>query len=122
MKTPRETAIRLLTALEDFVAREGVLLRSGDYAQAVAIQQRVNPLVAKLCLLGKEPGVAGLGPRVMAVVARRREFLSGLAMRRESLGAERRRLTSMRQRLQRLRPYVRTAPAARQMGRLNAAV
>lgn len=105
MKTPLQTAARLVGALEDFVEREGALLRAGNYGAAAAMQERVNPLVAELCALGSRGGTAGLAPRVRALIARRREFLSGLAERREALGRERARLAGLRERLRGARPY-----------------
>ncbi len=105
MKAPLQTASRLLGAVEHLVEQEGFLLRARAYAQAAAVRERINPLVAELCALGAGGALAQLQRRFQLLVARRREHLSALAERREALVRERSRLTEMRGRLGRLRAY-----------------
>jgi hypothetical protein len=120
MKNPADTARRLLGTLERFVVQESILLHAGHYSQMAAIQRRAAPVIASLCQLGSEPGVlAGVGDRVAALLARRRENLSGIAARCAFLRAERDRITASRQRLRRVVSY-RGAPTSR--SRLTATV
>jgi hypothetical protein len=121
MKSPVDTARRLLDALETFFMQERVLLRAGHYAQMAAVQRRAAPVIARLCELAAEPGVASLRARVAELVARRRENLSGLAERHSAARSARERLCSRRQRLQCLTPYRRPEGSFR-LKRLNAAV
>jgi hypothetical protein len=119
MKNAADTARRLLATLEQFVVQESILLHAGHYSQMAAIQRRAAPVIASLCQLGADPAVGLLGDRVAALLARRRENLSGIAARCAFLRAERERIIAGRQRLRRLVSY-RGAPAAR--SRLTATV
>jgi len=121
MKSAAATARRLLDALETFVMQERILLRAGHYAQMAAVQRRASPVIARLCQLGAEPGVAALAGRVSELLARRRENLSGLEERHTFLSAARERAAARRQRLQYLARYRRPEGASR-VNRLNAAV
>jgi hypothetical protein len=121
VNTALKTALRLLRALEDLVAQEGVLLRSRDYAQAAATRERINPLVVELCAIGNRGHLSSLAARINDLLERRREHLSGLAVRREALGRERLRLAAARERLRQMRLY-RPSLAPRRTNRLNAAV
>ncbi|HVW19628.1 MAG TPA: hypothetical protein VHC86_00290 [Opitutaceae bacterium] len=112
MKTAADTARRLLDTLERFVVQESILLHAGHYSQMAALQRRAAPVIASLCQLGTEPGLSSLGDRVSALLARRRENLSGIAARCAFLRAERDRVSGARQQLRRLVSY-RRAPAAR---------
>jgi hypothetical protein len=121
MKSAVQTAGRLLDALENFVQQESILLRAGHFAQMALVQRRAAPVISRLSQLGREPGVAVLGGRVSALLARRRENLSHLMERRAFLGAARERVSAARQRLQILAPY-RSAGGSGRIKRLNAAV
>jgi flagellar biosynthesis/type III secretory pathway chaperone len=121
MKSAVDTARRLLVSLENFVEQECILLRSGHYTQMALVQRRAAPVIARLSQLGREPGVAILTARVSALLARRRENLSGLMARRSFLVLARERVAARRQRLQVLAPY-RSAEASGRTKRLNAAV
>ena len=112
MKTAAETARRLLVTLERFVVRESILLHAGHYSQLAELQRRAAPVIASLCQLGAEPGVAALGDRVSALLARRRENLSRIAARCAFLRAERDRVSVARQGLRRLVSY-RGAPVGK---------
>jgi hypothetical protein len=121
MKSAVATTHQLLDALENFVAQERILLRAGHYAQMAAVQRRAAPVITLLCELGAEPGVAVLAGRVSALLARRRENLSGVLERRNFLGEARQRVATQRRSLQYLAPYQRAEASAR-VKRLNAAV
>jgi hypothetical protein len=121
MKNAVATARRLLDALENFVAQERILLRAGHYAQMAAVQRRAAPVITRLCELGAEPGVRVLAGRVSALLARRRDNLSGLQERRSFLCEARERAATRRRSLQYLAPY-RRAEASVRVKRLNAAV
>jgi len=112
MKTAAETARRLLGTLERFVVQESILLHAGHYSQMAAVQRRAAPVIASLCQLGADPGVAALGERVAALLARRRQNLSCIAARCDFLRTERDRVSAGRQRLRRLVSY-RSAPAGK---------
>jgi hypothetical protein len=124
MKTSLEaTAGRLLTALEDLVSREAVLLRAGLYPDAIAIQHRATPLVTRLCELASQPGAAtaAIRRRVAAVLGQRGQSMAALLHRRLSLTAERQRLSEARLRLRQVALYGRT-PGRKPVNRINAAV
>jgi hypothetical protein len=121
MKNAVATARRLLDALENFVAQERILLRAGHYAQMAAVQRRAAPVIALLCQLGAEPGVGVLAGRMSALLARRRENLSGVLERRTFLCEARERAATRRRTLRYLTSYRRPEGSAR-IKRLNAAV
>lgn len=72
MAGPADILDRLLSALEDLVAGERIALRAGDYAGAVALQERAEPVVARLVELAPTASAASRA-RAQAVVARREE-------------------------------------------------
>ncbi len=113
MDTPRQTAIRLLSALEDLVCCESALLRSMSFDDAVTIQERASPLVHELARLADCPGVASLKPRVAALIERRVEswrLLDGHLARLQSKLGE---VHAARSRLARVGPvYGARRPAA----------
>jgi hypothetical protein len=124
MKTSLEaTAGRLLTALEDLVSREAVLLRAGLYPDAIAIQHRATPLVTRLCDLAAQPGAAtaAIRRRVAAVLGERGRSMAALLHRRLSLTAERQRLSEARLRLRQVALYGQSA-GRKPANRINAAV
>jgi hypothetical protein len=120
METPKQTALRLLSALEDLVSRESTLLRNMSFDDAVTIQERSGPLVHELARLAAYPDVASLKPRVAALIERRVEswrVLDGhLAHMQVKLGQ----IHSARSRLARIGPVYGARRAAAD-GRLNAA-
>ena len=120
------TVVRLLGALEDLVGQEAALLAAGCYQDAIAIQRRAAPVVARLCELGSRPGGAtgAIRQRVAAVLSRRGQSLAALLSRRLSLTAERQRLREARLRLRQVSGYGRYArnPGRKAVNRLNAAV
>ncbi|MBI2510766.1 MAG: hypothetical protein HYV96_02200 [Opitutae bacterium] len=104
METPLQTALRLLSALEDLAGQEAVLLRSLDLVEAVQISERAAPLIEKLCALSIDPGVAALRPRVEELVAQRRRNAVLLDSHLARLQGELRRIDEARSRLARVAP------------------
>jgi hypothetical protein len=120
METPRQTALRLLTALEDLAGQESVMLHSLDFVEAVAIQERAGPLIEKLSSLAVDPEVAALRPRVASLIARREQNRHFLDAQLARLQSELRRIDEARARLARVAP-VYTPAAAVPVSRLNTA-
>jgi hypothetical protein len=112
METPRQTALRLLSALEDFAAQEANLLRTLDFVEAVGFQERAAPLVQKLAELADDSEVAALRPRVAALLARREQNRHFIDAHLERLQGELRRIEEARVRLARLAPAYSSAHAA----------
>lgn len=65
------TFLRLLAVLEDFAARESVLLGTGDIATVRELQERAAPLLDELARLGRSPVSPDAQARVAALLARR---------------------------------------------------
>lgn len=120
METPLQTAARLLAALEDLAAQESSLLRTLEFVNAVAIQERAAPLVLKLGELGRFPEVAVLQPRVAALLARRTQNRHYIDAELARLQAELRRVDEARVRLAGLAPAY-SASASPIQSRLNTA-
>ena len=120
METPVQTAVRLLSALEDFSAQEANLLRTMDFVEAVAVQERAFPLVRMLAELANEPGVAALKPQVAALLARREQNRHFIDAQLARLQSELRRIDEARIRLARLAPAYAGA-AGQPSARLNSA-
>jgi hypothetical protein len=120
METPLQTALRLLTALEELSGQETLLIRTMDFVEAVAVQERSAPLVEKLCALAAVPEVAALRPRVAGLVERcgqNYHFLDDQLMR---LQGELTRVNEARGRLRRVAPAYGGLPVATP-SRLNTA-
>jgi len=120
METPVQTAVRLLSALEDFASQEANLVRTMDFVEAVAVQERAFPLVRLLAELAEDPGVAALKPQVAALLARREQNRHFIDAHLERLQSELRRIDEARARLARLAPAY-GAGAGHQSARLNSA-
>ena len=120
MGSPLQTATRLLAALEELAAQETILIRTMEFIEAAAVQERAAPLVERLCALAADPATAPLQPRVAALLERRGQnhhFLDAqLARLQEELG----RVTEARGRLRRVAPAYKAAPHAAEP-RLNTA-
>ena len=54
MDAPAATACRLLSALEEFVAQEQILLREQAFVEIVDLREHAVPVVEKLCELATE--------------------------------------------------------------------
>lgn len=72
METPSQTVSRLLTALEDLVAQEALLLRADDLPAVLATQHRAGPLIERLTLMSGTVDAAAEA-RMALLVSRRRE-------------------------------------------------
>lgn len=112
MAAPAQTAVRLVAALEDLAAGEGVALRAGDYAGALALQERAGPLVARLA--GLAAGVdAAVRARVLALVERRRGHAARLQEAMDHARGELARMAEGRRTVARIAPvYGRPAAGA----------
>jgi hypothetical protein len=112
METPVQTAARLLTALEDLAAQEATMLRTLEFVDAVAIQERTAPLVQKLAELAAHPEVAALRERVGELLARRNQNRHYLDTELARLQVELRRVDEARLRLAGLAPAYTTGNAS----------
>jgi hypothetical protein len=54
MSSPLDTACRLLSALEEFVAQEEILLREQAFVEIVGLREHAVPVVEKLCELATQ--------------------------------------------------------------------
>lgn len=107
---------RLLTALEDLVGQEGAVLRARDFTSLLALQERMEPLVAWLADHGEELRAAGLQERVATLAASRRRHAETLAGELEATRAEMRAMQAHQRTVARVGPvYSGAAPAARQL-------
>ena len=119
MESPAETAARLITALEDLVGQETMLLRTMDFVEAVAVQERAAPVVARLCELAADPAVRTLQPRVAQLARRREQNYHFLDAQLARMHEELRRIDEARGRLRQVAPaYGQSQPGST---RLNAA-
>lgn len=120
MEAPLPTAIRLLTALEELTGRATLHIRTMEFVEAAAVQEQAAPFVERLCGLAADPAVAGLRPRVIALLERcgqNHHFLdTQLARLEEELG----RVTAARGRLRKVAPAYKVAPLTTE-SRLNTA-
>jgi hypothetical protein len=104
METPFHTANRLLTALEELVMEETTLIRTMDFIEAVTVREQTGALVEKLCSLAGDAAVAGLRPRVTALLDRWGQNHHFLDRQLERLQGELNRVTEARGRLRRMVP------------------
>ena len=112
METPLQTAVRLFAALEDLTAQESILLRTLDFVDAVAIQERAAPLVDQLSALAVHPEVTNIRAKVLGLVERRQQSRQFLDAQLGRLQSELRRIDEARTRLSRVAPaYVTVARA-----------
>jgi hypothetical protein len=121
METPLATATRLLTALEELVMQEAILIRTMDFVEAVEVRERTAPLVEKLCALAPDPAVAALRPRIDGLLERcgqNYHFLDGQLTR---LQGELDRVTEARGRLRRVAPAYTAGRGTPAESRLNTA-
>jgi hypothetical protein len=94
----------LLAALEELTAQESVLLRTLDFADAVAVQERAGPLVDQLSALAIHPEVSSLRDKVLRLVERRQQSRLLLDAQLGRLQSELRRLDEARTCLTRVAP------------------
>jgi hypothetical protein len=120
METPLQAALRLLSALEELVGQETLLIRTMDFVEAVDLQERAGPLVEKLCALAAVPEVAALRPRVAGLMERRGQNHHFLDTQLARIQGELARVNEARGRLRRVAPAYGT-PAIATQSRLNTA-
>jgi hypothetical protein len=108
MITPLETATRLLTALEELVMQETLLIRTMDFVEAVDVQERAAPVVEKLCALAADPAVALLRGRVAGLLERYGQNYHFLDSQLNRLQSELDRVTAARSRLRSVAPAYRS--------------
>ncbi len=120
MEPPFQSATRLLVALDELLGEETALIRTMDFVEAVAVRERMAPIVELLCSLAADPEVVRLQPRVQTLLGRwsqNHHFLENQLVR---LQAELNRVTEARLRLRRVVPaYIGSAAASE--SRLNTA-
>lgn len=100
---------RLLGAIEKLLDAETLALRAGNVANALAMQQRLGPVIQRLVAVMSATGLvpaapARLAERVHHVRERRRENLNLLTALRAEREQLRERLKQAGQRLRRLEP------------------
>lgn len=117
METAQQTISRLLGALENLTREEHLLLSHGFFPEAIAVQAREQPLVARIVELLFEPGVAS--SLESSVQTRAQQLINAQRAQSERLGAainETRghldQLRAAQTRAQKLRPAYGTPPAA----------
>lgn len=121
METPLQIATRLLAALEDITSQESVLLRTLDFVDAVALQERAAPLVDQLAALAKHPDVSTLRRQVSALVDKRQQSRHFLDAQLGRLQSELRRIDEARTRLAKVAPAYVVTPERVSNPRLNTA-
>jgi len=114
-----ETAQRLLTALEELVMQETLLIRTMDFVEAVEVRERAAPLVVKLCTLAEDSHVAALQPRVNGLLDRCSQNHHFLDTQLQRLQVELDRVNAARKRLRKVAPAYRAGTSGE--SRLNTA-
>jgi len=112
MATPLETAQRLLTALEELVMQETVLIRTMDFVEAVEVRERAAPLVVRLCALAEDPIVTALRPRVTGLLDRYSQNHHFIDTQLQRLQVELDRVNAARSRLRKVAPAYRRGALA----------
>ena len=104
METPRQRAVRLVTALEDLAAQEAATLRTRNFSEAIAIQQRAAPLVQLLASSATDVP-EDVRARITALLGRRQSSDAWLAHEIEAVRAK------LQETAETLRRVARIAPA-----------
>jgi uncharacterized transporter YbjL len=78
MATPAHACARILSALEELVMQEAVVLTAGDLAAVGEIQSRIEPLVAFLATQDEDVMDADFKARVAALYAARADSAASL--------------------------------------------
>jgi hypothetical protein len=120
METPLQTATRLLAALEELAGQETIHIRTMEFVEAVGVQERAAPLVATLCALAAEAGVATLRPRIDGLLERWGRNYHFLDTQLAQLHDELQRVAAARGRLRHVAPAYKTVAAPAE-SRLNTA-
>jgi hypothetical protein len=108
VETPRQKFLRVLTAFEDLAEQEKWLLRSEDFAEVVALQKRLDPLVNFLVSRAEEADEP-LRHRVHALIERRRTNAEALGARITQARAELSEINLSRKRISQVVPAYRQA-------------
>ncbi len=116
METPRQTCARLLTALEDLVVQEAVLVRAEDFPALVRTERQAAPLVERLVALAGSADEAGRA-RVRALLVRRTEAQAVLSVAIKTIGEALRQTQDSQRRVSQIGPVYGQRPAkpARQL-------
>ena len=121
MKSGPETARRLASAIRQFLERENLCLRAGQWTRALASSARAAPLIAHLSALGAADASvrAAISRQVPGLLELRRQSQAMIAARRQAVADELRRIADARASLRLLRPAYTRRPTK---NRLNATV
>jgi hypothetical protein len=107
MDAPGKTCQRLLAALEQLVAEEQCLVRTGEIEQIRTVQQRADSVIMTLVELWGASGAAGeidpLRPRLVALQARRAATIKTMNSRLAEMRAKLSALDTARLRLGKMR-------------------
>jgi hypothetical protein len=113
METPARKASRLLLALDELIAQEGMYLRAGYFDLAVETRERAEPLVQELVAMADMPGVSDYRPQVKALLENSDRHAAFIQEKLKELGAEIRRTDQALHLAHQMVPaYVRSAGAA----------
>lgn len=108
-----ERARRILSALDDLVGQESVLLRSLDLVEALQIAERCSPLVDELCQLASEPEAHEIRENVAALLQKRQRNATLLESHLQRVQEEIRRIEDARRKLARTVPAYRKTESGR---------
>lgn len=108
-----ERARRIISALDDLVGQEAVLLRSMDLVEALQITERCSPLVEELCRLASESTESQLQESVAALLLKRQQNATLLEAHLQRVQAEIRKIEDARRKLGRMAPVYRRSDSAR---------
>lgn len=119
METPRQKFERILAAFEDLAEQEKWLLRSEDFAEVVALQKRLDPLVTFLVSRAGDADEP-LRRRVNALIERRRTNAEALGAQLAAARTELSAINLSRKRISQVMPAYRQAFAEDLSGQLCA--
>ena len=103
MTPAAQTFMRLLTALEDLIAQEEVLLLAADYPGVLATRERAAPLVGRLASRAVHADAA-MRTRIAAIVTRRAQGMELLAVEIERTRVELSEMKASQHRAARIAP------------------
>lgn len=117
METAPQTINRLLGALETLTREEHLLLDHGFFPEAIAVQKREEPLVARIAELLFQPGVSAaldsaLQQRAQHLIAAQRAQAAGLTAHLDAARHQLGQLRAAQTRAQKLRPSYGATPLA----------
>ena len=118
---PIPTATRLVSALEELITQETVLIRTMDFIDAVQVRERAAPLVEKLCELATDPAIETLRPRIDGLLERCSQNYHFLDGQLTKLQHELNRVGEARGRLRNVAPAYKAGRTVTGESRLNTA-